>query len=104
MIDTEAPPSGRSARLQTGYPELFGADVHRYTQESRRGEMGVEGEGVSDTLRPHARKARGVHEAEIMVAVVIEDSKRATFQVVADDEPLEARRRVERIQNRRPAS
>jgi hypothetical protein len=104
MIDTEAPPSGRSARLQTGYPELFGADVHRYTQESRRGEMGVEGEGVSDTLRPHARKARGVHEAEIMVAVVIEDSKRATFQVLADEEPLEARRRVERIQNRRPAS
>jgi hypothetical protein len=88
----------RCGPVRTHYRELFDADVHRHAPESRRGEMRVEGEGVSDTLGPHDRKARGVHDTEIMVAVSIEESRCATCQVLADEEPLETRRRVERLQ------
>jgi hypothetical protein len=76
-------------------PELFDAHLHWDPQESGRREVRVERERVADTLGPHECEAGGIDEAEIVVPIAVEDCERAPFHILADEEPLEARRRVE---------
>ncbi len=58
-------------------------------------EVRVERKRVADALCPHEREAGGVHEAEVMVTVSIEDREGAPLQILTDEHALQAPRIVE---------
>src|SRR6516225_11375096 len=79
-------------------PELSNADVRGHTHKSGGSEMRVERKRVADALGPHEREAGGVHEAEVMVTVSVEDRESAPLQIVTDEDALKAPRLIERLQ------
>jgi hypothetical protein len=67
-------------------------------QEAGGREVMVEREGMADALRAHDGEARGVDEAEILVGVLTQQTERSCFGLVMDEDPLEALRVLEVIE------
>lgn len=82
----------------TSRRELFDAEIDGHAQESGGREVGVERKRMPDALRPHRGEAGGIHEAERVIAIALEQGIGPPFQGVVDEDPFEARCLVERLQ------
>jgi len=60
--------------------------------------VAVERKGVADPLRAHHREARRVDEAEVLVGVLTKQAVRPRFGLLLDEDPLEAPRFLEAIE------